>query len=299
MRCSLEYKRYALETKVLAFRFSSGIIKVMRKTIRYAVLGFTFVMLVPVCAVADYSIILKRNIFAEPSPPPEPEVIEKKSILKPLPPPSLVSLIDLKGIIYFPDGDSFAVISVKKNNEEVVCKEGEVILDAEIVRVSENEVVFAYNGKEEKIELKKESGQAGFVAVTDTGLSARVEDAKKIVNPAVSDIPEFEKPVTVDFEKTMAELKNDKDLLKNLNVSPNVQEGKVEGFKINNIPAGSLPYQYGLRNGDVLRRVNGVFIDSMATGFSVYNQIVKDGTDLVTVEVLRNNSPIVLTFRLR
>jgi len=274
-----------------------GIIKRMKK-IRFFVLFFT-VFIVSVYSAADYSIILNRGIFAEPPPPPKPEVPEKTSILKPLPPPPLTSLIELKGIIYLPDGGSFAVINVKKKNEEFVCREGEVILDAEIVRVSENEVVFAYNDKEEKIELKKEDGQAGFVPVAATGLKAKVEDTKKVVNPKSTNIPEFEKPVMVDFEKTMAELKDDKDLLKNLNISPNVQDGKVEGFKVGNIPAGSLPYQYGLRDGDVLRRVNGTLIDSMATGFSVYNQIVRDGTSLVTVEVLRNNSPIVLTFKLR
>ncbi len=289
----------------MTFRVSSGIIKVMRKAIRYAVLVFTFVTLVPVCAVVDYSIILKRNIFAEPPPPPKPKVpIEKTPIIKPLPPPELSSLIDLKGIIYFPEGGSFAVISVKKGNKEVISKEGSVIENAEIVKIYENEVVFMYQGKEEKIELKKESAQSGFMEVIP-GVSAKTaaiepdDEKSKIINPTAAESIRFEEPVAVSFKETMAELRNDRELLKNLNVIPNVQGGKVEGFKINNIPAGSLPYKYGLRNGDVLRRVNGVFIDSMATGFSVYNQIVKDGTDLVTVEILRNNSPIVLTFKLR
>jgi len=274
----------------------------MMKTIRCAVAVFLLFVFLPAYASVDYSIILKRNIFAEPPPPPKPEPPEKTPIMKPLPPPALTSLIDLKGIIYFPQGGSFAVMTIKKSNEEVIYKEGDIIANAEIAKVSENEVVFVYNGKEERIELKKDTAQ-GFTEVMP-GVSAKVDvpsdgEKGKIINPTAAKLPKFEEPVTVNFDKTMAELRNDRNLMKNLNVAPNLQDGKIDGFKINNIPAGSLPYQYGLRDGDVLRSVNGTFIDSMAKGFSVYNQIIRDGTSLVTVEVLRNNAPVVLTFKLR
>ncbi len=275
------------------------------KTARLTLLLVVCIALVQAYAVADYSIILKRNIFAEPPPPPKPDVVpEKTPILKPAPPPTLGSLIEIKGIIYFPEGGSFAVIKEKKRNEEVVYKEGDVVENAEIVKVNEYEVVFLYSGKEERIELKRDSAPAGLTEV-GPGIGARTSEAGggqvngRIINPVAAAAPKFVDPMTVNFEKTMTDLRQDKDLMKNLNVTPNVQEGKVDGFKIGNIPAGSLPYQYGLRDGDVLRRVNGVSIDSMATGFSVYNKIVKEGTSLVTVEVLRDNSPVVLTFRLK
>lgn len=281
-----------------------GIIQLMemRKLVSVIFVCITFA---PLYGMADYSIILKRNIFAEPPPPPKPPAVpEKNSILKPAPPPSLDSLIELKGIIYFPGGSSFAVIKGKKKNEEVVYKEGDIVENAEILKVTENEVVFLYNGKEERIELKKDLVPAGTMEV-GSGVSAMVPESTssqvngQVFNPVAVVAPEFKEPLTVDFEKTIADLKGDKELIKNLNVAPLIQEGKVDGFRVSNIPSGSLPYKYGFRDGDVLRRVNGIFIDSMAKGFSVYNQIVKEKTSLVTVEVLRNSAPIVLTFRLK
>ncbi|MBN1445816.1 MAG: hypothetical protein JW957_06890 [Candidatus Omnitrophica bacterium] len=251
---------------------------------------------------ADYSIILERNIFSQP-PPPKPE-IKETPIIKPPPVPALSSMVDLTGIIYFSEGDSFAVLNLKRRNEEVVYKAGDVIESAEIIKVEENSVTFMYDGKEEKLYLKQDAGNAGLVEVSP-GVTAMVDEGKnedgtpKIINPSAGEMPTFADPVSVDFSKTLADLRNDKDLMKNLNVAPDVKNGKIEGFRMNNIPPGSLPYAYGLRDGDVLRSVNGVFIDSVAKGFSVYNQIVKDKTEVVTVEVLRNNSPLVFTFRLK
>lgn len=270
-----------------------------------AILAVAGVWLAPLYGVADYSIILKKNIFAEPPPSPKPEKEpEKISILKPVPPPALDSLVKLKGIIYFYEGGSCAVIGGKKKNEEIICKVGDIVENAEIVKINENEVVFMYNGKEEHIELKKGLAPAGLTEV-QPGINAGIPSSAgssanaRVVNPVGAVSPKFAEPVSVNFEKTIADLQNDKKLMRNLNVTPNVQEGKVDGFRISNIPSGSLPYQYGLRDGDVLRRVNGVSIDSMATGFSVYNKIVKEGTNLVTVEVLRDNAPLILTFRLK
>jgi len=112
-------------------------------------------------------------------------------------------------------------------------------------------------------------------------------------------IPKFEEPVVIDFEKTIAELKNDTKLMKNLNVAPYIKNGKIEGFKIKKLPSESLPYRYGLRDGDIIHRINGILIDSISRGFSVYNQIIRSNTRIVTVEVLRNNQPVVFTFKLK
>jgi len=273
----------------------------MRKT-GYMCLLFLMAAVVSAHGVADYSIILKRNLFSQP-PPPKPEVIQTP-ILKPSPAPALNSLIDLTGIIYFTEGDSFVILNMKKTNEEVFYRVGDVVENAEITKIEQNCIVFMYDGKEERMYLKQDTEGVELIDVAP-GVTARLndvqtgEEAKKIVNPAAVEMPKFEEPVSVEFSKTIDELRNDKELMKKLNVAPDVKNGRMEGFRISNLPPDSLPYVYGLRDGDVLKTVNGVFIDSIAKGFAVYNQIIKDRTEVVTVEVLRNNSPVVFTFRLR
>lgn len=253
-------------------------------------------------AAAGHYIILERNIFSAPEPPPVSEKpVQKTSILRPPQLPDLNSLIELKGLVYFGDGDSFAVINIKKKNEEFIFREGDFIGEAEIAEIREDGVVFVYQEKKVEIGLPKEQ-DGGFVPVSP-GLNAKVEvpalfpETEK--SPGVSAPPVLKEPVLLNFEKTLTEMRKDTELMKNLNVAPNMKDGKVEGFRVGNIASESILYEYGLRDGDVVRRINGVLIDSMAKGFAVYNQITQDRTGVVTVEVLRNNNPVIFTFRLQ
>lgn len=255
---------------------------------------------------SDYSIILKKNIFTEPPPKPKP-VIEKTPIVKPVV-PSLNTLIDLVGIFYSAEGDSYVVLNVKGKGGESIFKEGDVVENATIVKIEPNSVVFLYDGKEERFSLKEEHGEGTMVSVLP-GVSVKIEEKdekekksmteSQIINPSSPTFPEFTTPVFVDLKTAINEVKNDKELLKKLNVTPKLNGGKVDGFEISNLPPNSLPYKYGLRDGDIVRRVNGIFIDSISKGFAVYNQIIREGTEIVTVEVLRNNNPLVLTFKIK
>ncbi|MCM8760369.1 MAG: hypothetical protein NC832_01455 [Candidatus Omnitrophica bacterium] len=280
----------------------------MRKEIVIlGIIGVTFSLLYG--AQQDYSVILKRNIFTEPEPKPQP-VIEKTPIIKPAPPPSLNSLIDLAGVIYFSEGDSFVIVKSKKTREEIVLHQGDIIENARVVKIEENGVVFFYEGKEERFSLKQEDREGMVMSLpsglavkldekSDIGIKKENESEAQIVNPLSSAVPEFTEPVFVDLNKILTEAKNDTELFRKVNVTPKLSGGKIDGFEINNLPQNSLPYKYGLRDGDIVRRVNGIFIDSIAKGFSVANQIIKERTEIVTVEIIRNNNPLVLTFKLK
>ncbi|RLD12838.1 MAG: hypothetical protein DRI28_07060, partial [Caldiserica bacterium] len=157
-------------------------------------------------------------------------------------------------------------------------------------------IVFLYNGKKEKMWIKKENKSGNFVKAVP-GVKVKIEK-KKVVNPELK-TPDFKEPVVVDFYKTIEELKNDKNLFKNLNISPYIVDGKVEGFKLSKLPNNSIPFKFGLREGDIVRRINGTLINSISKGYVIYNQIVQNGTKIVTVEVLRNGRPVVLSYKLK
>jgi len=273
----------------------------MKKINFYKAFGvFVFIISVFCLGEVDYNIILNRNIFTKPyiEKKDEKKNIKKESILKPPPTPSLDSLIEVKGTILI-GNNCYGIIGIKGKNTNVIVKKNEKILGAEVVEIKENYIVFLYNGKEEKINIEKDYNQGNFVKAIP-GVEVKVEENIR-KNQELSLLKElqFKEPVIVDFEKTIDELKNDKELLKNINISPDINEGQVNGFKINGLSENSIPYQYGLRNGDIIRRVNGTVIDSIAKGYAVYNQIVQSGTNIVTVEVLRNGEPIVLSYKLK
>lgn len=249
---------------------------------------------------AEYSSILKRNVFTEPAPAKPPV---RYSILKPAPLPVLDTLIELKGIVYSPSGESVAILKVKSQNYEGTFRNGDVVCpNVTIQRIEEKNVIFDYDAKQVSLTLQ-ETEQSPAVAVT---LPAREgTTAVKVIAPEgnlpapAPEIPVAAEPIPVSVEKVVTEIRKDPNLIENFGVAPNVQEGRIEGFRVSNIPENSLPYQYGLRSGDIIRRVNGVLIDSLARAFTVYQQILNSSVRSVTVEVLRNNKPVLLTYQLQ
>ena len=82
--------------------------------------------------------------------------------------------------------------------------------------------------------------------------------------------------------------------LRDLKVAPVVSEGQVAGYRVNNI--GSLAARYGIQNGDVVTRVNGIVLKNLSQVNEIYRSI-KPGTSFA-VEILRAGSPLTLNFQL-
>jgi len=184
----------------------------------------------------NYKVILERNIFTAPYT--EKKDVKKKNILKPPSPPLLNSLIEVKGIILL-GKTGYAIIGIKRKNTEVIVRKNETVAGAKVVELGTNFIVFLYNGKKEKIQIKKDTKPGNFIK-TVPGVNIKIEK-EKVENPELK-TPEFKKPIVVDFEKTIAELKNDKNLFKNLNISPYIKNGKVEGFKLSKLPDKSIQF---------------------------------------------------------
>ena len=270
-----------------------------------------FVLLISVSAFAktDTSIIIKRKIFADdvPPPPPQKPVV---SILKPVEPPSIDKIINLKGIVFSPTpGESRAIIENLVKKGESVYSESDIVENARIMKIQISSVVFEYCGKQVELSLQNKAMPQGAVFIPGTPVAAAgIPSASSSMSAASGSaipvstrtppVPEIAGARDVDFAKTMEALRDDKELFAAVGISPYIENGTVSGFTVSRIPADSIPAQMGLRDGDVIRRVNGVLIDSLARGISVYQDIVKSQTKLVTVEVLRQGKPVILSYRL-
>jgi type II secretory pathway component PulC len=78
---------------------------------------------------------------------------------------------------------------------------------------------------------------------------------------------------------------------------PAMDEGRVAGFTITRMPAGSLLSDAGLRPGDVLTEVDGVPIESLATLIGLWPRL--QAANSVHAIVLRNGQPVALSVALR
>jgi general secretion pathway protein C len=78
---------------------------------------------------------------------------------------------------------------------------------------------------------------------------------------------------------------------------PYMNEGKVDGFRMDFIMKGSFFEKIGLQAGDVLQRINGVELRDPGMALGLFQQLRNERT--VAVDVLRNSQRTTLTYDIR
>jgi general secretion pathway protein C len=86
-------------------------------------------------------------------------------------------------------------------------------------------------------------------------------------------------------------------LLTQVRMVPNFKDGEPDGFKLLSIKGGSLVHRSGLRDGDIIKRVNGIEIDSPEKAFEVYEQVKNE--PVITVEIVRRGKSRTFTYEVR
>jgi general secretion pathway protein C len=72
---------------------------------------------------------------------------------------------------------------------------------------------------------------------------------------------------------------NNSENLYSSKLGPNLVDGKIDGYKIYSIPKGNLFYELGARNGDLIKRINGVPLNNMEKMLEIWTNI-KNSTDI-------------------
>ena len=89
---------------------------------------------------------------------------------------------------------------------------------------------------------------------------------------------------TVDREFVEKILANPAMLAKQARVVPAIKNGTTEGFKFYGIRRGSLPRLLGLKNGDLIKSINGEELDSMDKAMKLYTKLRRASNLTLTLE---------------
>jgi general secretion pathway protein C len=101
----------------------------------------------------------------------------------------------------------------------------------------------------------------------------------------------------VDQRELNNALENMNQLLTQARMVPFFNAGKAEGFRIFAIRPNSLFEKIGLRDGDVLQRVNGNELTDPARAFELFEQLKDEKA--VSVDLLRNGAKQTLSYEIR
>ena len=94
----------------------------------------------------------------------------------------------------------------------------------------------------------------------------------------------------IDFEDILTQLS------RGARVYPSYKGDTFEGFKIAGVRPNSIYVRYGVKNGDVLKRINGLTLDNVNRLLEAYGSVQQ--AKFAEVELLRNDQPITLRIKL-
>jgi general secretion pathway protein C len=106
-----------------------------------------------------------------------------------------------------------------------------------------------------------------------------------------------EKEYIVDSRKVQQSLENPEKILTDARLLPNIRDGKHEGFIISEVVPGGMYQSLGLRNGDILLRINGLEISNPEVAIKAMSAL--QGMNSVNLDIIRNGKNMSMNYKMR
>jgi len=243
--------------------------------------------------------------YSAPPPPGEADMKAQESIPLPRPPtmrqitqtpptiPTFLPPIDLtlKGIISSQyERDSRAIIANKKSKQEALYKVGDVILDAEIIRIDANKVMLMRsNGQQETLFVSATDAHADPVYQQAEGLRSTRSPVKKI----------GENAFLVDPQVFTEQITNLAQFIDALDITTVYDQGRSIGCRVGSIASTSIGGLLGLEPGDIITMIHAIPTDTAHNRLAIYHHIRSLSLDdSLTMSVIRNNTTFEFTYQL-
>jgi len=121
---------------------------------------------------------------------------------------------------------------------------------------------------------------------------------KNIESPQTSFAKKIgEKEYLLDQRKVQQALNSPEQILTDARLLPNIKNGVQEGFSISEVRPGGLYESLGLRNGDILLRINNLEISKPEVAIQAMSAL--RGMNTVNLDIIRNSSKLTMSYQIR
>lgn len=218
----------------------------------------------------DYASISERSLFGGTSgsiaAPPEQDALDDM--------PVAVKSLGLRlvgTVVANKREDSSAIIEDMSTRKQEAYREGDRVKQALIKRILRHNVIINAGRRDEVLTMEPQES---------TGKSAAPERKPRARRrPTASSSIRLKRG---DLEAQMADLN---DLMQQVRIRPFMEGKKPAGFLVSNIKPGSLFSKMGLRNGDVIKGVNGETITTPDQAIELYESLMEGGE--IALEIKR------------
>jgi general secretion pathway protein C len=222
----------------------------------------------------------------------------------PAPAPVVVTPLNLKlKGVYAPLGPypGFAVVNADGRDQPFQLG-GEIMPGVELIAVQARHIVIRRQGALEQVELENRTSAAGGPALAvRTGLPPPQGQMRpgSLVAPAASS--EFRLKVQATGHNTAAFSRGELNAaLQDTTQLANLGRATLNpggGLIIEEVPPGSLSEKLGLKQGDVVRQVNGQAVNSLADMARLYQELGQ--ASQIKLQGVRSGSPLNLSFNVQ
>ena len=197
--------------------------------------------------------------------------------------------LTLKGTaVLEPPSNSFVIIYDHDNRKQKLYNLGDTIQDATIKSIYANRVILQRGEKLEALFLKRKTEKRGRRTPKRTRAA---KNRSKVIRSSNGD------HYVLDREKVNDMISNVNQFMTQLRVRPHFHQGKPVGYRISDIKRGSLIEEIGIKNGDIIKSVNGLPIAKPDQAFEAYQQLMEESQ--ITLELQRGRTNQVITYELK
>jgi general secretion pathway protein C len=178
----------------------------------------------------------------------------------------------------------YAVIEDKRKNKQALYQVGQSVQGAKITKILRQKVVLNYNGEDQVLEM-------------DFLSDSRVSENQNTVAPKV--IQQSSAPKFVNLTRSIIDdsIKDINELMKQARIKPHFNNGNPDGLLLFGIKPKSLFAMMQLKNGDIIKGINGEKLQSVDDALKLY-QSLKTSFD-VNLQIKRQGRVEEITYHVR
>jgi len=191
-------------------------------------------------------------------------------------------------------GAGYALIRRVSSNEERVFKTGEKVFDLGVLKTVQKETV-EVSSDSQNITLKTPvtSSEAGKVSSAN-----QPNPNPQVVSPASGVVQSTPGGSGIIDQRALnAALDNIGQAMTDARLLPSLKNGKVEGFKVSEVKPQGVFAAVGLKNGDMLARINDFPVDSPEKAIQSFMTL--KGQNRIKLDLIRDGAPTSLTYDIR
>ncbi|MHC4213356.1 MAG: type II secretion system protein N [Planctomycetota bacterium] len=234
----------------------------------------------------NYSDIVEQNIFSGAAGSSDPD-----SLIGGNTPNSMKSAgkelgLALVGVVAGSPMYSKAVIKNISTNVQKTYKIGDKVATAIIDSIEENKIVLLRNGEQMVLHMSFASDE-----------QVKQQDNQKLPKQRIAESVKADQKKSSPHEIAKTGFGQIETILKEAVIKPHLVNGKIQGLRIDGLEKLKGARAMGLKNGDVVRSVNGHLLTSKQKAFQVFKKSRSQPT--IDIELLRDEKTKILSFDLK